>query len=213
MLGWHFLKEDRRLRWGTQEVVEEGKIYSCDPKKELLLCEYGMHASRRLLDAFKYAPGPIVCRVDVTGDLVYESDKFVGRHREVIWMLDATNILHEFACRCAEDVLTFIKNPDPRSLAAIKAKRDWMQGKISDHDLRVAREAAWKVREAASGAAWAASDAAREGAWAAAWGAAWAAAWGAREAAAASTAEEVEWEVWEKQNRHLTAMICAAKRG
>lgn len=68
-------------------------------------------------------------------------------------------ILHEFACRCAEYALSFVDNPDPRSIAAIDAKRKWLRGEITDMELRAARDAAW---DAAGAAAWAA---ARVAAW------------------------------------------------
>ena len=80
-------------------------------------------------------------------------------------------ILHEFACRCAEYALTFVREPDSRSIVAIEAKRKWLRGEISNDDLT----AAW----AAADAAWAAADAA----WAAADAAARAAAWAADAAA------------------------------
>lgn len=51
-------------------------------------------------------------------------------------------ILNEFAFRCAERALGVIDAPDPRSLAAIKAKRAWVQGAITDEELQAAREAA-----------------------------------------------------------------------
>ena len=79
-------------------------------------------------------------------------------------------ILHEFACRCAEYALSFVDNPDPRSIAAIDAKRKWLRGEIKDKELRAAR------------------DAARDAAWAAAWAAAWYAAWAAADAAAGDAA-------------------------
>lgn len=64
-------------------------------------------------------------------------------------------ILHEFACRCAEYALSFVASPDPRSIAAIEAKRKWLRGEITDAGLY----AAWY---AARYAAWdAAQDAAR----------------------------------------------------
>ena len=102
-------------------------------------------------------------------------------------------ILHEFACRCAEYALSFVDNPDPRSIAAIEAKRKWLRGEITDKELNAAWDAAWAAagdaaRAAAWDAAWAAAgDAARAAAWAAAWAAAgdaaraaaWAAAWAA----------------------------------
>ena len=88
-------------------------------------------------------------------------------------------ILHEFACRCAEYALSFVDNPDPRSIAAIEAKRKWLRGEITDAELyaarAAARDAAW---DAARAAAWdAAWDAARDAARAAAWDAEWDVAW------------------------------------
>ena len=70
-------------------------------------------------------------------------------------------IMHEFACRCAEEALKLVDKPDPRSVAAIQAKRDWLAGKISDEELRRAQEeacaAARDARIAARSADWAAA--------------------------------------------------------
>lgn len=83
-------------------------------------------------------------------------------------------ILHEFACRCAEYALSFVESPDPRSIAAIEAKRKWLRGEITYKELDAARAAA---RDAARYAAW-------DAAWDAAWAAARTAAWDAANAAA-----------------------------
>ena len=102
-------------------------------------------------------------------------------------------ILHEFACRCAEYALSFVESPDPRSIAAIEAKRKWLRGKITDAELHAARASALDVvssaaMDAAMDAAWiAASDTARAAAWGVAWAAATAAAWGAATAAESNT--------------------------
>ena len=72
-------------------------------------------------------------------------------------------ILHEFACRCAEYALSFVESPDPRSIAAIEAKRKWLRGEITDAELYAARVAA---QDAACAAAWAAARvAACDAAW------------------------------------------------
>ena len=91
-------------------------------------------------------------------------------------------ILHEFACRCAEYALSFVDNPDPRSIAVIEAKRKWLRGEIKDKELRAAGDAARDAagaaaRDAALAAARdaagsAARDAARDAAGSAAWAAA-----------------------------------------
>ena len=75
-------------------------------------------------------------------------------------------ILHEFACCCAEYALSFVESPDPRSIAAIEAKRKWLRGEITDAELDAARTDAELY--AAQAAAW-------DVAWAAATAAAWAA--------------------------------------
>lgn len=66
-------------------------------------------------------------------------------------------ILDEFACRCAEIALSHVDNPDPRSVAAITAKRAWLRGDITDAELSAAGAAA---RAAARDAARAAARAA-----------------------------------------------------
>ena len=66
-------------------------------------------------------------------------------------------MLHEFACRCAEYALSFVESPDPRSIAAIEAKRKWLRGEITDAELYAAwyaaRYAAWVAAQDAARAA------------------------------------------------------------
>lgn len=126
-------------------------------------------------------------------DGVSNTDKLWAVLREEF--IDAP-VLHEYACRCAEYALTFVREPDSRSIAAIEAKRKWLRGEISNDDLTAARDAA---RDAAcdaaanaAWAAWAAWDAARAAAWDAARAAARAAAWAAWDAAAWAAAREHE---------------------
>ena len=57
-------------------------------------------------------------------------------------LIDAP-ILHEFACRCAEEALKLVDKPDPRSIAAITAKRAWLRGEITNEELDQARAAAY----------------------------------------------------------------------
>lgn len=106
-------------------------------------------------------------------------------------------LLHEFACRCAENALVLVNKPDPRSITAIAAKRAWVRGEITTEELKAARTAAWEVRTEAweVRAAWEAATAAWAAAWEAASEAAWEAAWKARAAAwEAATAAKAAWE-------------------
>ena len=195
MLGWHWLSKDRSLRFGDKAKVRTGRTLSADGA--LSMCVNGMHASPRALDALQYAPGPIACRVELIGERIDGGDKSVARSRRVLWMVDATKTLHEFACWCAEAGLKREREagrePDKRSWDAIRVKRRWLRGLASDKELDAARDAAWD-------AAWAtarARDAARAAAWAAARDAAWAA---ARDAAR------------DAQNAKLEAMLNALHR-
>lgn len=57
-------------------------------------------------------------------------------------------VLHEFACRCAERALARVDHPDPRSVAAVEAKRQWLTGIITDEELDLAWLAAWGAAQA-----------------------------------------------------------------
>ena len=220
MKAWHFLPEDRRLRWGSKEVVEAGRTYRAEGR--LALCENGMHASVRAIDALGYAPGPIVCRVELLGEIIKDTDKAVARERHVLWMGDATLLLHEFALVCAEEALDATEARglvvDPRSRTALAVKRRWLVGEVTDAELTAAQAAAWAAEAATRDAAWAAAasardaaraaaDATRDAAWAAAWAAARAAedaAWAAARAAAQAAARDAAWAA---QNVVLETML------
>ena len=155
MKAWHFITKDRKLGYSDNRIVKTGRTYKC--KGPLVLCENGLHGSKHLIDALYYAPGPILCRVELSGEIIHSDDKSVARLRTVLRLRDISTILHEFACQCAEDALALVDKPDDRSIAAIQAKRDWLKGLISDQELAAARAAA-------RDAAWAARDATREAA-------------------------------------------------
>ena len=136
-------------------------------------------------------------------DGVSNEDKLWAVLREEF--IDAP-VLHEYACRCAEYALTFVREPDSRSIAAIEAKRKWLRGEISNDDLTAADAAAWAAWTAADAAAdaaawtaawaaWTAADAADAAAWTAADAAAWTADAAARAADAAARAAAWEHEV------------------
>ena len=97
-------------------------------------------------------------------------------------------MLHACACRCAEDALSRIDNPDPRSINAIVVKRRWIAGEATDEELAAARTAAWAAQAAAQ-------DVARTAAQAAAQAAARAAVRVAQ-AAAQDAARTAAWATW-----------------
>jgi hypothetical protein len=210
VLGWHWLPDNGCLQHPPHTKVEVGQTLTAEGPLEL--CENGMHASLRALDALQYAPGAIVCRVELSGEIVEGHDKLCARHRKVLAMADATKTLHEFACWCAEQALLREREagrvPDPRSWAAIEVKRRWLKGEANDAEL----DAAWAAAEAAVRAAvraWAAArDAIRAAAWDAIRAAAWAAAWAAALAAVRAAVRAAAWAAdWDAQNTKLEEML------
>lgn len=153
----------------------------------LKMCVHGLHASERIIDALGYAPGPVVCMVELSGEIIRDKDKICAQKRKVIWMYDASSVLHEFACIVAEQALQKEreagKEPDPRSWKAVEMKKRWLRGEATDGELLAARTAAW----AAARAAWAAARTVAR-----AETAAWEAAWAARAAAEAATEAAAE---------------------
>ncbi len=196
------------MQYKPHTLVEAGQTLTVAGPLEL--CAVGLHASVNALDALKYAPGPVVCRVRLSGQVLAPQgeDKMCASERTVLAMADATTVLHEFAVWCAEQALererAAGREPDARSWAALEAKRRWLRGEITNDELAAARaaarDAAWDAtraaaRAAAKAAAWAA---ARAAAWAAAWAATRAAAWAATRAAA-----------WDAQNAELERRLSA----
>jgi hypothetical protein len=169
--AWHFVPEDRMLRYGSNLLVEVGYVYS-EPAGELAMCQHGMHASRHPSDALVYAPGPVLCRVRCWGDVQEQGDKLVCRYREVVEMRDISHELRLYACWCVRetpladgrkvwDLLT-----DSRSRAAVEIAEQFCAGTATLDQLDAAWAAASAAgaagvaaREAAAGAAWAASTA------------------------------------------------------
>lgn len=125
-----------------EEFLEFGPCYLDDPKEKALMDSIAQRQDRwTALDILELEEIP-------------DEDKLWCVLREE---LIEPEKLHEFACVCAERALRRVENPDPRSVAAIEAKRAWMKGEISDAELAAARAAA-------RAAAWAAE---RDAAWAA----------------------------------------------
>ena len=71
MKAWHFIGEDKKLGYEDGRLVRVGHTFKCDPNS-LDMCRSGFHASQKIINALNYAPGPIVCRVDLSGKIIKE---------------------------------------------------------------------------------------------------------------------------------------------
>ena len=173
VMAWHWVVKGKdgklKLRDGRdvppvgEALVHEG---------EAQMCESGLHASRRAIDALRYIPdgATVLCRVLCEDVVDEQDDKLVCRKRTVVWLHDCEKVLHEAACRFAEQALTEAGIKDDGNDAswnAIKVKRLWLKGEATDEELAAAYAAgaaAYAARAAARAAAYAAGDAAGDAA-------------------------------------------------
>ena len=66
------------------------------------MCECGLHASVRLIDALKYAPCTTLHRVECGGEIIESNDKLVCDERTIIASAEMLWALVEFAEDCAK---------------------------------------------------------------------------------------------------------------
>lgn len=177
MRAFHFvgaaLRDGRPIPPDGETLVHEG---------ECVLCESGLHYAVHPYDALRYAPGATLCEVEVDDIVDTADDKGVCRRRTIVRRIDATDLLRQFARKCALSVIHLWDAPDvvrqyletgdePLRIAARSAAREAARAAT----WIAARSAAWAVaREAAGAATWAAAG---DAAWDAAWDAARDAAW------------------------------------
>ena len=188
---WHFaagkLRDGKTLPKAGETLTHDGPVVPC---------ESGYHGSVRAIDALEYAPGPFVSIRDLSGTVESHGspiDKYAASEAShPFGYVDATNLLHRFACWCATQALDNEEKAgrkvDPRSREAIRVKYAWLDGEVDDSVLAAARAAAGDAARAAAGAA------AGAAAWAAAWAAAGAAAGDAAGDAARAAAGDAAWD-------------------
>jgi hypothetical protein len=213
--AWHFVSDT--LRDG-RPVPADGELLKHDGRLEL--CASGLHASKNILDALRYAPGHTICRVEVGGEIIHDSDKLVCLERTILWRVAGEQVLRKFARLCALDVIHLWNAP-----AIVEQYL-----KTGDESIREAARdaAAWSAageaaaREAARAATRAAvEDAARTAALLASDTAAWAAGRAAGGLAGRAADRDATWAVVEaaaaardaagaKQSRRLARMVRAA---
>ena len=142
--GWYFSKESRLLRYGDARPIAIGVTHEVAAPIEL--CKRGLHASVRAIDALEFAPGPIVWRVELSGEIKLGDDKCVATHRKYIGGgVDASAVIRAFARRCALDVAHLWDMPP-----LVRSYLETGEESI--------RDAAWDAASAtASATAWAAA--------------------------------------------------------
>lgn len=142
MRGWHFVEPDLRLRF-SGEPLELGNVYSA--RGTTRLCDNGMHASGRLLDALKYANSTHACYVEIRGDLKVGDDKFCGRYRWVLGHGELDLVLHRLAVKAADMAISAADLKIDALTDALEAKRGWIERRVSANRLAEAAARAMRV--------------------------------------------------------------------
>ena len=136
-----------------------------------VLCKSGWHAmyEKDVLIHLPARTSAKLWRVEVRGEIVEGDDKIAAESMRLLYCLGemTDSNLRLFACDVAEDALSLVEKPDPRSLAAIEVARRYAVGAATSVELAAAWDAAWvatwvAAQAAARDAAW---DAARDAAW------------------------------------------------
>ena len=169
MRAYYFSESNKKLRYGDDRQIRKGRTHKV--KGEPVMCEHGLHASKRALDALGYAPGSYLWVVEMAGKIVEGDDKIVATERAYIDGFEASDLLREFARKQAliniEKIYKYCSKKDYDLIVKYLETGD---PNIQDAAESAARSAAWSAAEsAARSAAWsAARSAARSAAWSAA---------------------------------------------
>ena len=167
---------NNKLRYSDNREVAIGVTHKVEPP--IFLCQRGLHASKKIIDALSYAPYHMLYRVELGGEILEGDDKVVATERTYLAMFNAQIVLREFARKqaliniekikpyCSEKdyglIFEWLKNGDEKQRSAAWSAV-WS----------AAESAAWSAESAAESAAKSAAEsAAKSAAWSAAWSAA-----------------------------------------
>lgn len=105
--AYHFvgatLRDGRPIPADGEWLVHDGPV---------VICESGLHASRRPWHALKYAPGNTLCLVECEDVRDEQDDKLVCARRRIVKRIDAEPLLRAFARDEARRVLHLWNAPD-----------------------------------------------------------------------------------------------------
>ena len=154
--GWWFGTLDKKLGYNDNRDIVVGKTHKIIGK--IKPCEYGLHLSKRILDALYYAPGPVIYQVVGSGEVQshgHPIDKYACSERTYIaGGIDISDVLCKFARMCASDV-TYLWDAPPVVLDYLKSGNEslrvttwdiaWEAALSAESDSR--REAAYACKE------------------------------------------------------------------
>ena len=152
---WHFIHGDNCLAHRDGRKVVAGETLKVEG--EIATREWGLHASKNILDALSHASSPILCLVTLGGKVIHENGLSVAEERTVLWKYDTWYMLREYICNVLEDHIDREGRAgykvDPRCMTALEVSRRHLHGEATNDELKAATDSIWEAkREAPTGA-------------------------------------------------------------
>ena len=148
MRAYYFSSKDKKLGYGDNRQIRKGRTHKV--KGEIKLCENGLHASVKAIDALSYAPDCYLWIVELGGTIVESDDKVAASERTYIAGFNADKLLRDFARKQALINIEKIKDYTGYSdyaiinrcllMAALSAANEMLEDMIADEISRLNRE-------------------------------------------------------------------------
>ena len=123
--AFYFAPKNNALRYGDNRTVAVGETHVV-PDHVVKVCKGGLHASTRIVDAIKHAPGYMLYDVIVSGNIDHSFywDKLAGSKREYIKCIDFRPIMMELVTDSIklvldEDFLTLLGDKHRELILAV----------------------------------------------------------------------------------------------
>ena len=155
MLAWHFIHNDgtvRRYYDGRGQMQPHGGI-AVTPGQTLRVCGLigrgsvaadptfarGLFGSVTPAEALFHAPGLVVCRVRLSGQMIRHEHYAQAEMRTCLWRADATRAVWEWGTWCAARAILCAQREghgvEWQSEAAVKARFRWLRGQATLADV------------------------------------------------------------------------------
>ena len=121
-------------------LKDDHTLWHATGDDKIIQCQGNFHGAKSILSSLNFIDWADFDNRIIAHKIVVENyhelmdDKICAQNcLEVLYSKDITKVLQEYACNIAESLLS--QESDSRSLNVIRAKRNWLDDKISTDDL------------------------------------------------------------------------------
>lgn len=129
MLHWAFLNQHGKFRQSgdlesPQDAVAVGQKVKLQIRESYYIRHYGLRAWQSIEKALIYGKSPVLCLVELDGDIDDDVEGSYASELTVLAMADVRNVLREFTLRCVEQSILTIEDPLPliRNVLSLEQK-------------------------------------------------------------------------------------------